>query len=56
MNDLLDSCAIIWTVAEPERLSAESLQALKEADTDVSWHKVLELLRVNRLLDPRSEL
>lgn len=35
MKILLDTCAIIWSVAMPERLSTQATALLKESDTEV---------------------
>ena len=35
MKVLLDTCAIIWSVAMPEKLSAKATALLGEADTEV---------------------
>ncbi len=36
MNVLLDTCAIIWAISEPARLTERVRQVLEEADTVVS--------------------
>lgn len=35
MKILLDTCAIIWSVAMPEKLSSQATALLKESDTEV---------------------
>ena len=35
MKVILDTCALIWAVAEPERLSLSAQTVLTEADTEV---------------------
>ncbi len=35
MRVLLDTCAIIWAVSEPDKLSAQARAVLEEGDTEV---------------------
>jgi PIN domain nuclease of toxin-antitoxin system len=37
MRLLLDTCAIIWAVSQPESLSELALEALKDAETQVAY-------------------
>lgn len=40
MNVLLDTCAIVWTVSEPERLSAEALKVLTSPEVTVYFSPI----------------
>lgn len=40
MRVLLDTCAIIWTVGEPERLSAGEREILEKKDTTVYFSPI----------------
>jgi PIN domain nuclease of toxin-antitoxin system len=40
MNVLLDTCALIWVVAEPDRLMPGELDALKRPDTVVHFSPI----------------
>lgn len=40
MNVLLDTCAILWVVAEPARLSAETVSVLRQPETRVHFSPI----------------
>jgi len=40
MNVLLDTCAIVWTVSEPERLSTEALKVLTSPEVTVYFSPI----------------
>lgn len=40
MNVLLDTCAILWVVAEPKRLSERALHVLRQPETTVHFSPI----------------